>query len=274
MRNQRSKPGIRYCYYGALFSVAVIVLAATKDINSSVYNWDNLKIVKSRTGSVRDILKGPTRSLEMFNIKALTLRPGKATHMSLIEKGCDELFIIKEGSAEISVNNVKKILNAGSIAVASQGDRVQITSSKSGNLTYYEFVFRPWSGTSPGDASKKVIPYFAEWDTIKFIPSANGGRRNIIQQTTSSMEQLEIHVTTLKEGLPSHAAHTHPDEEIILVRYGYVEQTINGKPYRLGPGSVIFLSNDDNHGIGNAGKEKCEYYAIRWITNSGRPEKI
>jgi mannose-6-phosphate isomerase-like protein (cupin superfamily) len=121
----RTKPGF---YYGLLFVVSVLITAATAAITSSVYNWDNLKVIKIHTGMVRDILKGPTRSLEMFNIKAITLRQGKTTHTSLIEKGCDELYIIKEGSGEISISNVKKKLNTGSIAVASQGDRVQITS--------------------------------------------------------------------------------------------------------------------------------------------------
>lgn len=77
-----------------------------------------------------------------------------------------------------------------------------------------------------------------------------------------------MHATTLKEGVASHAAHTHADEEIILVKSGTVEETINGTPYKLGPGSVIFLSNDDPHGIRNAGEGQCEYYAIRWLVHS------
>lgn len=273
MKNLILDPNKKYWYFSALFVLAIIALAATEAINSSVYNWDNLNIVKSQNGLVRNILNGPTRSLKSFNITALELEPGKSNSLSLVEKGCDRLYIIKEGSAEVSVNSLKNTLNAGSIAVASQGDRVQITNSKTGTLIYYEFVFRPWTELSPGQESKRTKPFFSEWDTIKFIPSANGGRRNIIQQVTSSMKQLEIHVTTLNQGLPSHAAHTHPDEEIILVRSGYVEQTINGKSYRLGPGSVIFLSNDDNHGISNAGDGKCEYYAIRWLTYPGLYEK-
>jgi quercetin dioxygenase-like cupin family protein len=87
-----------------------------------------------------------------------------------------------------------------------------------------------------------------------------------MQQKTSSLKQLEIHVTTLEEGFPSHASHRHTDEEIILVRKGYVEETIKNEHYRLGPGSVIFLTNDDMHGISNAGTGTCEYYAIRWLT--------
>jgi quercetin dioxygenase-like cupin family protein len=58
-----------------------------------------------------------------------------------------------------------------------------------------------------------------------------------------------------------------PMKKIILVRKGYVEETIKGEPYRLGPGSIIFLTNDDLHGIRNAGSGGCEYYAIRWLTD-------
>ncbi|MEX2565956.1 MAG: cupin domain-containing protein [Cyclobacteriaceae bacterium] len=72
--------------------------------------------------------------------------------------------------------------------------------------------------------------------------------------------------TTLLEGEKSHDPHVHPDEEIILVLQGEVEEMINGTPYRLSPGSLIFLSSMDPHGIRNVGKGTCEYYAIRWTT--------
>lgn len=86
-----------------------------------------------------------------------------------------------------------------------------------------------------------------------------------MRQPTSMLKELEMHVTTLNEGLPSHSPHSHPDEEIILVRFGTVEEMIKDTSYKLGPGSVIFLTNNDFHGIRNAGKGKCEYYAIRWL---------
>jgi mannose-6-phosphate isomerase-like protein (cupin superfamily) len=202
----------------------------------------------------------------MFDIKAIALHSGKTTHTYLVGKGSDELFIVKEGSAEITINSVSRLLCTGSIAVASQGDRVQVKNVKPGTMVYYSIIFKPGPEKNHREMPKNASPFFSSWDTVTFRPSENGGRRNIIQQPTSSLKQLEIHVTTLKEGLPSHAPHSHPDEELILVRFGTVDQTISGTHYRLGPGSLIFATNNDLHGISNAGEGQCEYYAIRWIT--------
>jgi uncharacterized cupin superfamily protein len=250
---------------GALLAF-VISVAAIKHIGSGAYDWSKLVPVKSHTGSVTEILKGPTRSLESFDIKAVSMHPGKMTHSYLVGRMSDELIIIKEGSAEITVNSVKHTMGEGSIIVASGSDRVLIKNTSSRNMVYYSFVFKPYELKTGKMQVRKTNPFFSSWDTITFRPSATGGRRNIIQKTTSVLKQLEIHTTTLKEGLPSHAAHTHPDEEIILVRFGTVDQTLNGNHFILGPGSVFFATNDDSHGISNAGKGPCEYYAIRWLT--------
>jgi uncharacterized cupin superfamily protein len=252
-----------------LSAIFIITLSAGKLINSSFYDWANLKMIRSHIGSSVTILKGPTRSLEMFYVKAVTLHSRKETHRYLIEKGCDEMIIIKEGTAEITINTETKQLEPGSIAVASQGDRVLIRNTQPGSLTFYSFFFRPRQAGEVQSQSEAKIPHlFKEWSSLEFKPSANGGRRDIMRQPTSSLRELEIHTTTLKEGLPSHNAHTHTDEEIILVRYGIVEESINGTPHTLGPGSVIFLTNDDSHAIRNAGSGACEYYAIRWLVNA------
>ena len=252
--------------FSILILLVIFTVAADQAINSSVFDWTKLPVKKTSSGEVRDILKGTTRSLDMFDVKAITLNEGQTVKNYKVENGFDELLIIKEGSAEISVKNESKILEAGSIVVASQGDKVNIRNVHNGNTTYYSFLFKPKPNPGLNKSEAKVIPVLKDWSTLIFTPNANGGRRDILKQPTSTLKELEIHTTTLSEGLPSHAPHTHPDEEIILVRFGTVEQTINGTSFILGPGSVIFLTNDDSHGISNAGKGKCEYYAFRWLT--------
>ena len=251
--------------FSNLIIMAAISVAADQGINSSVFDWTKLPVKNTTSGEVRDILKSPTISLDMFEIKAVTLTQGQSVKNYKVENGFDELLIIKEGSAEISVNNESKILETGSIVVASQGDKINIRNVHNSNTTWYSFLFKPKAHSGAVKTDPKVTPVLKEWSTLIFKTNANGGRRDILKQPTSTLKELEMHTTLLNEGLPSHAPHTHPDEEIILVRFGTVEQTINGIPYELGPGSVIFLTNNDSHGISNAGKGKCEYYAIRWL---------
>ena len=251
-----------------LLFLALLSVAAKKILSSSVFEWEKLPVKTTSTGEVRNVFSSPTQTLNMFDIKAVTLNQGNSTSDYTVKNGFDELIIIKEGSAEISINTESKILGEGSVVVASQGDKVKIRNLQNAKTTFYIFLFNPKTPAVPNQPGVKVVPVFKDWKELEFKPSAVGGRRDIMKQSTSALKELEMHTTTLNEGVTSHNPHSHADEEIILVRFGFVEETINGKPYKLGPGSVIFLSNNDNHGIRNAGAGKCEYYAIRWLTHT------
>jgi len=248
------------------FSLLVFSSCASQPpLVSKVYEWNDLKPKGKYGVETRDILKGKTRSLEMFEIKATTLIGGYSIKGYEIKSGVDELFIVKEGTAVISVNERSERLGEGSIVVASQGDVIQVLNGAKNPMTFYSFKFKPYKPGGAADVVKHE-PFIKDWNDIEFKTNANGGRRDIMRQPVYALKELEMHTTQLKEGLPSHAAHTHADEEIILIRFGTVEETIIGKPFQAGPGSAIFLTNDDDHGIRNAGEGPCEYYAIRWLT--------
>jgi mannose-6-phosphate isomerase-like protein (cupin superfamily) len=250
----------------ALFSIFILFsVAAQPPLISKVYEWNDLPVRGKHGTQVRSIMKGETRSLEMFEIKAVTLIGGYSVKDYKIKKGFDELLIVKEGTAVISVNEKSERLSEGSVVVASQGDVIKVMNGAKNDLTFYSFKFRPHESDSAAIAVK-AEPFIKEWNDIEFKVNANGGRRDIIRQPVSALKELEMHTTRLKEGLPSHSSHTHVDEEIILVRFGRVEESINGKAFQCGPGSVLFLTNDDDHGIRNIGEGPCEYYAIRWLT--------
>lgn len=250
-----------------LVIIIIISVAAKKVLVSDVYNWEKLEIKKNSSGEVRDFFSSPAQTLENFQIKAITLYPGKDTKDYLVESGTDELLIIKEGTAEISVNKVPRTLSVGGIGVVFAGDNVAIKNTKDVNAVYYSIKFKPYKSGVQKQAEKVSSPVFVDWSTPVFVPSEIGGRRDFIKQPTSSLNELEIHVTTLKEGTSSHSTHSHPDEEIIVMRYGNAVMDINGKPYEAGPGSIYFLAGNDPHGIVNKGAVPCEYYAIRWLTN-------
>lgn len=250
-----------------LMLIRIYTSSAQHALQSSVYDWEKLPFKKTPSGEVRNILQSPTRSLDMFDIKAVTLSPLKEKWNFKVKSATDELIIIKEGSVEIQVNAEQKILGKGSVIVAGSEDEVFISNKNTTNAVFYLFSFKPFYTKKETWTPSKVSPLFIDWNNLEFKPSENGGRRNLMKQMTSSLKELEIHVTTLKEGVSSHAPHSHPDEEIILVRKGSVEMNIKGEPYNLGSGSIIFVTSDDPHGLRNAGAGQCEYYAIRWLTN-------
>ena len=103
-----------------------------------------------------------------------------------------------------------------------------------------------------------------EWASLEAKPTQTGVRRDVVRAPTPTLDELEIHITTLNPGQISHPPHQHPEEELLIVREGMVETLQNGKASRLGPGSIIFHSSNDLHNIRNVGSTPATYHVVQW----------
>jgi quercetin dioxygenase-like cupin family protein len=103
-----------------------------------------------------------------------------------------------------------------------------------------------------------------DWNDMKAEPTRVGSVRRLCQVPTATLDELEMHITTLNPGETSHAPHKHPDEELIIVKEGTVESLVNGQQRRVGAGSVIFQASNQMHGIRNVGGGPATYHVIRW----------
>ena len=101
------------------------------------------------------------------------------------------------------------------------------------------------------------------WEEVQDKPS-NGLSRQVFRAPTATLDELELHVTTLAPGAMPHPPHQHPEEEIIIVKEGTVEAIQNGASRRLGPGSVIFEAANEPHTIRNVGDIPAVYHVIKW----------
>lgn len=110
-----------------------------------------------------------------------------------------------------------------------------------------------------------------EWAALEATPTPIGARRTVMRAPTPTLDELEIHITTLNAGQVSHPPHQHPAEELLIVKEGTVETLQNGKATRLGPGSIIFHSSNDMHNIRNVGTIPATYHVIQWKTAGGAP---
>jgi XRE family transcriptional regulator, regulator of sulfur utilization len=107
-----------------------------------------------------------------------------------------------------------------------------------------------------------------DWSTVEAKPTETGSVRSFFKMRTATLEQLEVHVTTLNPGKAPHPPHRHPNEEMIIVREGTVEAFVNGEWKRVGPGSVIFFASNQLHGLRNTGSEPAVYHVINWKTEA------
>ncbi len=102
------------------------------------------------------------------------------------------------------------------------------------------------------------------WESVPVKETAVGSTRQFLRAPTATLDELEIHVTTLNPGQTSHAPHQHPNEELLIVKEGTVEALVNGEQKRLGTGSVIFQASNQLHGIRNVGAGPATYHVVNW----------
>jgi XRE family transcriptional regulator, regulator of sulfur utilization len=105
-----------------------------------------------------------------------------------------------------------------------------------------------------------------EWNSIPAKSTDVGSVRSFFKMRTATLDQLEVHVTTLNPGKSPHPPHKHPNEEMLVLREGTVEALVNGKWNRAEPGSVIFFASNQLHGLRNVGSEPAVYTVINWKT--------
>jgi uncharacterized cupin superfamily protein len=103
-----------------------------------------------------------------------------------------------------------------------------------------------------------------EWNRLEAKTTPIGARRDVMRSATPTLDELEMHITTLNPGAESHPPHRHPEEELLIVKEGSVETLQNGIATRLGPGSIIFHSSNDLHNIRNIGTTPATYHVIQW----------
>ena len=107
-----------------------------------------------------------------------------------------------------------------------------------------------------------------DWNSIPAKPTEVGSVRSFFKARTATLDELEMHVTTLEPGKTSHAPHRHPNEELIIVKQGTVETLSNGEWKRVGPGSVIFNGSNQLHGLRNVGSDEAIYHVINWKSST------
>ncbi len=106
-----------------------------------------------------------------------------------------------------------------------------------------------------------------DWDSLTTNTTAVGQVRSVFDNPTAAMDKLEVHITTLNPGMESHPVHRHPWEEMLLVKDGDFEVSVNGVKHHAGPGSLVFLAANDPHNAKNVGTKPATYYVINFVTD-------
>jgi quercetin dioxygenase-like cupin family protein len=103
-----------------------------------------------------------------------------------------------------------------------------------------------------------------EWSTADTKPNDWGAVRQVMRTPTPTLDELEIHISTLAPGKSPHAPHQHQHEELLIVKDGTLETFQSGATRRVGPGGIIFQASNELHNVTNVGSAPATYYVIGW----------
>ena len=106
------------------------------------------------------------------------------------------------------------------------------------------------------------------FEDLEARSTATGLRRNVVSEPTATLQRFQSHITTLNPGAMSHPQHQHPLEEMIIVKDGTLEVTINDRPEKAGPGSVLFYAANDFHSVRNIGDKPATYIVLNFGTHA------
>ena len=112
-----------------------------------------------------------------------------------------------------------------------------------------------------------------DWKDMAARKTKVGEVRQVFQDRTATLDELELHITTLMPGQTPHEPHKHPDEEVVIIREGTVETFLGNRTQVVGPGSVIFQAANQMHTIRNVGDGPATYHVIKWNSPGMKPAK-
>jgi quercetin dioxygenase-like cupin family protein len=241
-------------------------------LGSRVFSWEELAVKATPSGLRRDVANHSTTTLTVFESHITTLRPGQASHAPHRHPQ-EELIIVREGQLEISINGAKQRAGAGSVFFYASIDAHAVRNIGDTPATYWVInLTTPATLQTPlpsptWDSAPLLRSTVIDWEKLPVKPTKVGARRELLNGPTTTLVNLEGHVTTVNAGEAPHAPHRHPDDEFILVREGTLEVMVEGNTSRATTGSVIFLSSNDLHGLRNVGSTPATYFVFRAITS-------
>ncbi|HWA09068.1 MAG TPA: cupin domain-containing protein [Opitutaceae bacterium] len=105
-----------------------------------------------------------------------------------------------------------------------------------------------------------------DWTKMTVTPTATGERRAVFDAPTSTVDRVHCHITTLNPGKSFSDPVLHLQEEIIIVKEGTVEASVDGRLLTAGPGSIFYLAAHAVTRMRNVGDVPATYFVVSYYT--------
>lgn len=111
---------------------------------SAMYPFEKLPIRTTKTSQIRDVLKGKLATGESLEVHETTLPPGGMPHPPHHHVH-SEMWLIREGTVELTVNGTTYRLGSGSVGFVHSKDEHGIKNVGSTPATYFVVAIGPGS---------------------------------------------------------------------------------------------------------------------------------
>jgi quercetin dioxygenase-like cupin family protein len=259
---------------GGLASDLQVPAGSDVKLGSRVFKWEDLVVKPTNVGERRDVANQPTATISRFECHISTLNPGQVSHPPH-KHPQEEFIILKDGMLDVAINGKTQRVGPNSMFFFAANDLHNVKNVGDRPATYLVFNVTtaatrnaPAQGAAEANLPGKLPSSVFDWDKLAVKTTATGELREIANSPTVTCAKFDVHATTLKPGMAPHAAHHHPEEELLVLLKGEMETTINGKTDRAGPGSIFLFASNDEHGIRNPGTLPATYYIIHVVTEA------
>jgi len=109
---------------------------------SAMYPFEKLPIRTPKNAQIRDVLKGKLATGESLEVHETTLPPGVAPHPPHHHVH-SEMWLIREGTVELTVNGTNSLLGPGSVGFVHSNDEHGIKNVGTTPATYFVVAVGP-----------------------------------------------------------------------------------------------------------------------------------
>ncbi|MEJ7911971.1 MAG: cupin domain-containing protein [Chitinophagaceae bacterium] len=242
------------------FFLPCLVWGQTNVLPSGMYGWKTPKTKAGKNILSAVLFSGEVTDMSYLQMSANTLQRSKQPTALKVPGNEEYLLLVKNGLLTLSFGDSTWKIGGGSVAVLVPGQIFKVQNTLGGECSYYLMKYRSKLPPSK-DAAGSLV---RDWNKLPFNKHERGGVRRYFDRQTPMCKKLAMHVTTLNEGLKSHDAHMHRDDEIILVISNKTEMQIGNSYHKGGTGDIYYLASNVPHAIQNIGKDSAVYFAFHF----------
>mgnify|MGYP003335767868 FL=1 len=235
----------------------------TIPLSSNVNSWAASSLRSTKYGQSRLLFEGSGKILNHQSIVGHTIKGRKQIVFHQDQNGEELFFIVKSGPVQVRLNNILKQLDKGSVIFLLPGDDVVFKNTRRDEVEIYEMQVQSLSpdqqrGHSAGGS------FMLDWYDMVYKPHDKGGVRQLFDRKTIMLNRFDIHITSLNPATSSHPAHTHVNEEIILMLDGEGEMILGNKKQKITTGDAAWVESMIPHNFTNTASRPAVYFAIQW----------